>query len=145
MTSPMLDFFHGWRRKTGAVTLVMALAFVGGWIRSLAVTDSWQFPVRNRWHVGFVSHGGRFSCGWTDLKRPMSYDWRIVERRGPIAIRVRGLYFDFTDGNAPIPNGIPSQRIIPYWSMALPLTLLSAYLLLVPSTKRPRTASQPHA
>ena len=141
----MLEFFYGWRRKAGTITLVMALGFVGGWIRSLSVTDSCQFPVRNRWHVGFVSHGGRFSCGWTDLKEPVRYEWRSFERRRSIAYQFHDLCFDFSGGKAPNCGGKPSQLMISYWSITLPLTLLSAYLLLAPSTKRPRTASQPHA
>ena len=35
----MGDFFHGWRRKIGVVTLVMALVFVSGWVRSLCAED----------------------------------------------------------------------------------------------------------
>lgn len=143
--STMHNVFRGWRRKTGVVTLVMALAFVGGWIRSLSVTDSCQFPVRNRWHVGFVSHGGRFSCGWADLKGAMRNDWRSVDTHGPIAIRVRSLYFDFTEGKAPYSGGTAAQLMISYWSMTLPLTLFSAFLLLVPSRTRPKMGSRSHA
>lgn len=142
----MHSFFHGWRRKTGFVTLVMALAFVGGWIRSLSVTDSWQFPVGNRWHVGFVSHGGQFSCGWDNLEEAMSYEWRSFEWRKSVAYQFHNIRFDFSGGKAPkCGGGKPSQLMISYWSITLPLTLLSAYLLLVPSTKQPRIASQPHA
>ena len=42
----MCHFFCGWRRKVGCVTLVMALAIVGIWIRSFQIHDRlWlQFP-----------------------------------------------------------------------------------------------------
>lgn len=36
----MAAFFHGWRRKAGGVTLVMALAAMGLWIRSLRICDT---------------------------------------------------------------------------------------------------------
>jgi len=31
----MRKFFHGWKRKTGCSTLVMALVFMGGWVKSI--------------------------------------------------------------------------------------------------------------
>ena len=31
----MGEFFHGWRRKTGCVTLLMALLAMGAWVRGL--------------------------------------------------------------------------------------------------------------
>ena len=35
----MREFFHGWRRKVGCVTSLMALAFTAGWVRSCTSTD----------------------------------------------------------------------------------------------------------
>lgn len=35
----MWSFFHGWRRKAGVVTLVMALAMAAAWVRSCVVDD----------------------------------------------------------------------------------------------------------
>lgn len=35
----MKEFFHGWRRRAGVVTLVMALALFGLWGRSLCIVD----------------------------------------------------------------------------------------------------------
>jgi hypothetical protein len=35
--------------------------------------------------------------------------------------------------------------VVPYWLVAVPLTLLSAYLILVPARKQPAIASPPHA
>ena len=35
----MREFFRGWRRKAGCISLVMALALMGVWIRSLSVMD----------------------------------------------------------------------------------------------------------
>ena len=36
----MAAFFHGWRRKTGCVTLMMALLLMALWVRS-----DWQVDV----------------------------------------------------------------------------------------------------
>ncbi len=126
----MNTFFHGWRRRVGCVTLVVALGFMGCWIRSLSVTDFCQLPVGRLCNADFVSHNGRFSCGWALPTGPTRFNWRNFDNRGPIAIRSRSLYFDFTDGTAPNSSGIQSQLIIPYWSIAIPLTLLSGYLIL---------------
>ena len=35
----MRDFYRGWRRKVGIVTLVMACVFMGVWVRSLVYLD----------------------------------------------------------------------------------------------------------
>jgi len=35
----MGEFFKGWRRKTGVVTLVMACVFMSAWVRSQTTID----------------------------------------------------------------------------------------------------------
>ncbi len=35
----MGEFFHGWRRKVGVSSLVMACVFMGVWVRSLTIID----------------------------------------------------------------------------------------------------------
>lgn len=35
----MREFFRGWERKLGALTLMLACVFTAGWVRSLAMTD----------------------------------------------------------------------------------------------------------
>lgn len=52
----MREVFHGWRRKLGAVTLLMALLFMGEWIRSVVVADYLAFPVE-------IEIGGRTLTG----------------------------------------------------------------------------------
>ena len=41
----MGDFFQGWRRKVGLLTLLMACVFMAGWVRSLFMRDDFGF-----WH-----------------------------------------------------------------------------------------------
>ena len=35
----MREFFQGWRRKVGVVTLVMACVLTAGWVRSFLIRD----------------------------------------------------------------------------------------------------------
>ncbi len=39
----MGDFFHGWRRKTGFVALLIALGFTALWMRSLTTIDTVRY------------------------------------------------------------------------------------------------------
>jgi hypothetical protein len=39
----MYTFFHGWRRKSGCVSLVMALLFMSLWIKCRFVVDTITF------------------------------------------------------------------------------------------------------
>lgn len=48
----MLTFFHGWRRKTGCITLVMACALCPLWFRSLT-----RFDRIDGWIVSRLVHG----------------------------------------------------------------------------------------
>ena len=41
----MGDFFHGWRRKFGCMTLMLSAMFMCGWMRSLVVDDFIEFPI----------------------------------------------------------------------------------------------------
>ncbi|WP_010585508.1 hypothetical protein [Schlesneria paludicola] len=47
----MQGLFQGWRRRCGIVTLVMAFAALGGWVRSLTVFDHLGYRITN----GFYS------------------------------------------------------------------------------------------
>jgi hypothetical protein len=39
----MGNLFHGFRRKLGVVTLLLACVFTVGWVRSLIVEDKFAF------------------------------------------------------------------------------------------------------
>ena len=51
------NFFHGWRRKLGVVTLVLACVFMGGWMRSQFQFDDLELPAGTAAY-GFTSMGG---------------------------------------------------------------------------------------
>jgi len=51
----MSEFFKAWKKKIGCVTLLMALVFIVGWVRSHEYMDSYVFGygLRN-WNEGRV-------------------------------------------------------------------------------------------
>ena len=51
----MGDFFHGLRRKTGCVTLAIALMFMGAWVRSLRSFDEINCPLGNEYAIAMTS------------------------------------------------------------------------------------------
>lgn len=116
----MKDFFHGWRRKGGVVTLVMASILMAVWIRSGVVIDAVKFspPPYDSIHYltsagGSVQWmrrefaGGRIATFW--------YTERLASR---------------PDMNLNVDDNIGIAWTISYRSIVIPLTLLSAYLIL---------------
>lgn len=134
----MKAFFHGWRRKVGCVALIAACAVTGMWLRSLHIFDTVSFTTEQSQHQVTSADG---SVYWKAVNRNDAQQhgkgWTQVEPSkypNPEKVKFIQLYF-LRNANA----------VVPYWSLILPLTLLSAYLLLVPSRKRPPATSQSHA
>lgn len=107
----MGTFFHGWRRKTGCVTLTVAMLLLALWIRSDILFD--QIALDGNL---FISNSGCLVWDWqawrgcdADLT-----DWHS-EKASPFD---EAWYFG--------PDGVR----LPYWALVAPLTLLSGYLLL---------------
>jgi len=110
----MGEFFKGWRRKTGVVTLVMACVFTGGWVRSYR-GDYFQLFSR----TFFSNDGAIAEIGWG---RPPSDD------RHPFASS--SMHFE--------------KWRCPYYLTTVPLTLLSVYLLLArPRVAKPQKTIEP--
>ena len=119
----MLTFFHGWRRKTGCVTLVLACAFAGGWIRSLVVADLIGFNSNY-----LISAGGLFGSIHVDETTHNGLFWEINPN-------LFGLHSDpyFFWSWSGFVLALSQNKLvwtIPYWSIVIPLTALSAVLLL---------------
>ena len=143
----MHTFFHGWRRKAGVVTLVMACALMGGWIRSYASVDSIFVNTGNGqrrlqseggyliWSSGGFEPAGSSFGFESRLFTPIEFiepnelwvDWRF---RCP-GIRVGTM----PSGHAP--NGFVRLSLVAYLMFVFPLTLLSAYLILWKPRKQP--------
>lgn len=148
----MRECFRGWRRKIGVLTLMMALVFMGGWVRSFSIKD--EISVRK--NVGITTHliSNRSRLGWKSvtIDDPLSTNFTIsfyfakpakehdFYRGHDVRWKWRWQCCGFEFGRF-IPNGPPWIEeiwIIPYWSLVIPLTALSAFLLL----SKPRKSTQ---
>jgi hypothetical protein len=107
----MHTFFHGWRRSAGVVLLVVALVLMVGWIRSDIVFD--QVVVAGNL---VISNSGCLVWIWMGWHDP---DLNILHWYSDTASPFDEDWYLGTDGVR-----------LPYWALAIPLTLLSAYLLL---------------
>lgn len=136
----MRDFFKGWKRKTGAVTLAVACVFMVGWVRSEFVQDFLKIRHGNdATELGSTNGRLYWFCAWDTEDNPFQRDFNFAwDNDGPIAADHKTILqfavFDFQDRI--LSHGRLRIRYLstPYWSIVLPLTLLSAWLLL---SKRP--------
>jgi len=159
----MGSYFKPWRRKIGVVTLLMACLFAVGWVRSMSVEDVLKFPSAEGFRFFCTSEHERIS--WGEMTGPESersdkrvtrWKWlsgRINLHSGidPTNTSDNKFYhfehdwkwdlcgFYFAEGHGKLTGPCPSTRlrlnVIPYWSIVLPLTLLSAFLLLLKAPK----------
>jgi hypothetical protein len=155
----MRDFFKGWRRKVGCVTLMMACVFMAGWMRSTSVVDEFSFLDRTKYDVYCDSSRG--CIGWVfinDKRRPSNTSlWNklrsMIWMTNPNPIDVfngaewqfrragfgSGKYF--YDVNTPFDGTVIT---VPYWSIVVPLALVSANLLLSESRQSiPKKSLEP--
>lgn len=160
----MLSFFHGLRRKIGVITLVMACVLAAAWVRSLSTYDLIGLPkVRNGIPCVLSTQqlltlmverpvGHTSSYSWfLGSEKTSDFNWIILPvNKSPltdteISWSCRSCGFGHgkrTNVTSEHPDGQFSVNVdftfltIPYWSIVIPLTLLSAYLLL----SKPRVA-----
>lgn len=169
----MRDFFKGWNRKAGVVTLALTLLLLVGWIRSNDQCDIlvWTF---NQSRYGINSLGNRICLSRQtpapdpEFSRPFDYGpvklsmvggFRDRDRNAdgafqpfdPIkrydgsvcSVRWRWDWIGLHAGVADQQDGTTRLRIdtcvFPHWSIVIPLTLFSAWLLL----SKPRSAQTP--
>lgn len=124
-------YFRGRRRKIGAATLVMACVFMIGWIRSQNCLDVIE-PYLPRFfgaRIRVVSGSGRFTI--------LSQNHPVRSNTGNRpAVFYRGSFFRWVAWNGEGLNIGAKFTLIPYWSIVIPLTLLSAWLLISNPRKR---------
>ena len=145
----MGDYFKPWRRKIGVVTLVLACVFAAGWVRSLTRVDlielngkPWRYNVSSGfgqlhfWQMSplekkipffrasFVMKLKNFT-GHTITNGVATFD----PMRNQTTWRWDWMGFHLSDGM----KGTVQVRLcfVPYWSIVIPLTLISLWLLLV--------------
>lgn len=138
----MREFLRGWRRKVGFLTLLLALASLGLWGRSLMAYDRVDFPT-----FSLVSRTGWFTWYSPQWKVDDLIEWETDVITTDINFYLPGdpdIDWDFQVpgfGLGWTPNhghGRAYLRIISLWYGIAPLTLLSAYLILGPPQKRAR-------
>ena len=118
-------FFEIWRRKAGCVTLMLALVLMTGWINSLFRSDR---IILKRY--GFVTEylaSEEGSLGWQK-----EIGFNLLSGRILTDVPYWELYgFKYGQKFVPPPSLIVKRtfRMIPYWSIVIPLTTLSAYFL----------------
>ena len=155
----MGEFFKGWRRKAGVVTLAMACALTAMWVRSeiaydevrlfdysLGYQTASSFRGGLTWEVhAYVSYE-ELRSSYSDI--PLSFDEHfedgifVIDNADVVFARRQFAGVEFTnraeavlsDGHYGSPANCSWERIqsieVPYWSITTPLILLSAYLIL---------------
>jgi hypothetical protein len=141
----MGELFRRWRRKTGCMTLVLACVAMGGWVRSQNHLDHVSLNLDDETIHAFNSTP--FGIEWMK-QRSTGVQWftgRIrasSNRSTPEKYdRIFESLFSASD-LCGFRVGIGKDArilVVPYWFIVLPLTLLSAWLLL----SKPRTAIKP--
>lgn len=135
------------------LTLMMALALMGGWMRSLSITDTFVLSrAGNTAQFQVVSKSGNLALRKFESELPLKLDrgrmtnsvtykkqipgteisiWETFVF-GPGMFRMRDQGCGFGCGTIESPNGQVRGRVqvVPYWATILPLTLVSAWLLL---------------
>lgn len=138
----MREFFNGWRRKVGVATLVWACVFAAAWVRSFSIRDFIPLPklrtaalatesgclvLLRETEAVLISEVPGLDVIWENvdgIENPMN-------PMPPVATMVASAYFE-------------KAGSIPYWSLVLPLTLLSGWLLLSkPRLATPMKPSEP--
>lgn len=154
----MGGFFRGWRRKVGIFTLVMTCVFMSGWVRSFSKADG-----LNSAGSQFISHHGgifcqivpdifdfHFSCYSTDEKM-MRNAYSHASCAEIWAWKTLGFAYGNTTEEMKNGDGSTSKVTLlslyfPYWSIVLPLAVISACLLLLgsaqPTHRKPLCADE---
>ena len=157
----MDDFFKSWQRRIGIVLLVMACMVTAGWVRSPFVTDTVSYATGTySMHIWFSADGSfglirdgcdseKFFKKHPDLKLavagPNFPAWQTM-KSGIIdlsTVKWQWRWMGFDVGENEEDDGHWWTYVsIPYWSIVIPLTLISSWLLL---SKRRQTTSKKFA
>jgi hypothetical protein len=140
----MLEFFKGWRRKAGCMTLVLACVFACGWVRSLYVIDSIGIETGKDTREDFISTHHSFFWGrlhgypwpgktfWITLSHANSGSLSLDEYLINAQFRCSWRWGGFGSGSYGSKD--PSMFrgtfwMVPYWSLTVLLLVLSGSLL----------------
>lgn len=167
---PMRDFFRPFRRKLGVLVLAMACLLMVGWVRSLKGTEATSFALGRHSLVQLKSTDGTLVVQKNDSAFPIDLvpgqtdDFLLVRAAESLLQGPRDIVFSFDEEDdwstthteyrsffhrfgfriGCLDNKTYSVQAcicaFPYWSLVLPLSLLSASLLL--SKPRPKRTSE---
>lgn len=143
----MQQYFYGWRLCAGCITLMLACVLMVGWVKSIWFQDEIEFCFGSQSLVTFYSVDQ--SVTWAAYRGRGVHDFLSI----PVwRTRPRIVIFGDADVNWTCRwGGFASGQVhfnetsdyilfwrFPYWSVVLPLALLSAYLLLSKTRKNPQ-------
>jgi len=158
----MGEFFKGWRRKTGCITLVMACAFMGLDLRSRLVYDRFHNAVGENAHSYIIeyldSYGGCIAWFHGNYEKRSKHleslriqkgqtNYPSIVRRSGILLKDDKIKWNWSGCGfgfgtiPPEPDDPPGSTLIwsvAYLSAVIPLTLFSIVLLL----SKPRKSTQ---
>jgi len=131
------------------VTLVMALVFTSGWVRSQSVEDEFALNLGGALNDFDSGLGKIHLSSWDDPNSIGCLDWTCARLEGrqhtptgsfPVLIRLKIRRIKTNMNWKPqVPRSYRiNQLVIPYWSIVIPLTVTSAFLLF----SRPRSSIQ---
>ena len=133
----MGEFFKLWRRKFGVVTLVTACVFMGGWVRSYTTTDILRVCTGKKRVDEFNSDFSRLAwVRWENYQSiPAFYSSEEANELDLFhcyGIPCQSHWCEFKYGSEKYEHGSFTRVMwmIPYWSVIVPLTLISFWLLL---------------
>jgi hypothetical protein len=123
----MGEFFKGWRRKAGSITLVLAFALIVEWTRSCLTADYFTYEMERSGTV-IKSLGGRFSVSAVRLGEFEKYPivrWTSVPPADEILDQLERRNFEIYE--------------IPYAVLVIPVAALSYLLLVRPRVAKPKS------
>ncbi len=151
----MGEFFKGWQRKLGCVTLVMSVTLLAGWLTSLVYHDDAYYPITRTNLVWAGSDDGILCIGYsvasTSDYYPLIGGRSRFDHGDMHGLRnfIQKLRRILAIGNVGVFGQPDSPQIktayvvvIPYWIAVPSLTGLSAWLILWKPRKRARPAQQ---
>ena len=128
-------FLHGWRRKAGVVSLVVACVSMGIWFRSTFKGDYLRQERGSISHVFISADGELKSLSWKSSGQLKGNDISLGLSPGFLSKSYTTTVNELTTSNVSF-----REFHLPYWSITIPLTLLSAYLILW----KPRKCQSPN-
>lgn len=123
----MREFFRPFRRTLGVLTLMVTCRFMALWVRSHSVVDLVTSPSIAGLHVLIFSYPEGIDPGLT-------FEEPVTLLRSAAATSYLGIWYAYPHAGAQTEG-----PRIPHWSIVIPLTMLSAWLLL--SKPRPTRPS----